>query len=105
MEGILKVSPEKLISTASEFSNCGNAIKNITTEMTSTVNGLSAVFSGEDADAYKAKFNTLQGDIEKVYALVQKYSTNLTEMAQNYTGAVNKNTSKVGDLPSNVVTF
>ena len=40
MEGILKVTPEKLIQTSGEFATTGNQIKNLTSEMMSQVHGM-----------------------------------------------------------------
>ena len=40
MEGILKVTPEKLIQASNEFSQTGKTISSLTSEMMSIVNGL-----------------------------------------------------------------
>lgn len=103
MEGILKVSPEQLTSAASEFSTCGTAIRNITTEMTSIVTSLSSAWAGEDASAYIAKFNGLQDDIERIHAMIQEHVTDLTEMAKSYSGAVSANLSEIEGLSSDVI--
>ena len=47
MEGIIKVSPETLISTAGEFSNQGSTINTLTGEMMTLVTGL-RVFSASN---------------------------------------------------------
>ena len=51
MEGILKVTPEKLIQTSGEFSTLGNQMKNLTGEMLSLIRGLEGVWQGEAATA------------------------------------------------------
>lgn len=103
MEGILKVSPEQLNRTASEFSACGTTVRNITASMTDIVAGLSAVWIGEDATAYAAKFNGLQDDIERMHAMIQEHVTDLTEMSRVYAGATSANLSDIETLSSDVI--
>ena len=103
MEGILKVTPQQLITTASEFSACGSAVRNLTQSMTSLVNGLSSVWSGEAAAAYAAKFNGLQDDIERIHAMIQEHVTDLNDMAENYTAAENANLTEIEALSSDVI--
>lgn len=103
MEGILKVSPEQLTSTAQEFGSYGTSIRNITTEMTSIVTGLSSVWAGEDATAYIAKFNGLQDDIERIHAMIQEHATDLNEMAKTYSGAMTGNITEIEGLSSDVI--
>lgn len=103
MEGILKVSPEQLTSAASEFSAYGTTVRNITLEMTSIVTSLSSAWAGEDATAYIAKFNGLQDDIERIHAMIQEHVTDLTEMAQTYSGATAGNLTEIEGLSSDVI--
>lgn len=103
MEGILKVSPEQLTSTAAEFSSYGTSIRNITTEMTSIVTGLSSIWAGEDATAYVAKFNGLQDDIERIHAMIQEHVADLNEMAKGYSNATTGNLSEIEGLSSDVI--
>ena len=51
MDGIIKVTPEKLISTAEEFSTVGQNVNTLTQSMTEMVNGLSSTWTGEAANA------------------------------------------------------
>ena len=46
MEGIIKVSPQLLSSTASEFGNQGNLISNITGEMMNLITGMASTWDG-----------------------------------------------------------
>lgn len=103
MEGILKVTPQQLIQTASEFSTCGSAVRSLTQSMTSLVNGLSSVWSGDAATAYAAKFNGLQDDIERIHAMIQEHVTDLNDMAENYTAAENANLTEIEALSSDVI--
>ena len=67
MEGILKVTPEKLIQTSGEFATTGNQIKNLTSEMMSQVHGMRSLWQGEAASAYGNKFSSLQQEMAGQY--------------------------------------
>lgn len=103
MEGTLKVTPEQLISAANDFSSCGTTIRNITSNMTNTVNGLSSAFTGEDASAYIAKFKGLQDDIERLHGMIQEDVTDLNDMAKNFISVVDRNKGEIDSLPADVI--
>ena len=103
MEGILKVTPEKLIQASGEFSTMGNQMKNLTGEMMTLISGLKSVWMGEAAQAYGAKFNSLQSDMDKLYRMVQEHSADLQEMARQYQNAEQVNTDKGSGLQANLV--
>lgn len=103
MEGILKVTPEKLISTSEEFGVCGQNMNSLTQEMMSLVQSLKAIWSGEASMAYGNKFSSLQSDMDKLYRMVMEHSQDLTEMAQGYMEAENTNTEKGNSMNSNVI--
>ena len=72
MEGILKVTPEKLIQASNEFSQTGKTISSLTSEMLSIVNGLKSIWQGEAAESYSSRFASLQDDIEKINIIAKK---------------------------------
>ena len=51
MDGMIKVSPELLISTAGEFSNQGTTINTLTGEMLQLATGLASAWQGDGATA------------------------------------------------------
>ncbi len=79
MEGILKVTPEKLIQASNEFSQTGKTISSLTSEMMSIVNGLKSIWQGEAANSYNSRFTSLQDDIEKIYIIEKKGVGNIAE--------------------------
>ena len=103
MDGILRVTPQQLQSTSSEFANQGNEIANLTSQMTDLVNGLSSFWTGEAAEAFKAKFAGLSDDIQKLTAMVKEHSTELNEMAQAYIDAEATSEDIIGNLSSDVI--
>ena len=96
MEGTLRVSPEQLRATASDFSTKGTEVKNILGEMTQLVTNLGTVWEGEASQAYIRQFNELNNDMEKMNRMIQEHCSDLNEMAMQYETAdkANKGTSE-----------
>lgn len=103
MEGILKVTPEKLIQTSGEFAVEGGQMKNLTGEMMSLVQGLSSIWQGEAAASYEGRFSSLQSDMDKLYRMVQEHVTDLQEMAGHYQKAESSNIEQGSGLHANIV--
>lgn len=103
MEGILKVTPEKLIQTSGEFATMGNQMKNLTGEMMEQVQGLKSIWQGEAASAYGNKFNSLQPDMDKLYRMVQEHVKDLQEMAVQYQKAEDGSTQQGPGLNANII--
>lgn len=104
MTGTLKVDTSKLTGTASAFQGTGNQIKNLTSQMTNLVTGLSGeVWSGAAATAYVQKFQGLQDDINRMIAMVNEHVEDLQVMAQQYEQAESANVAAAGTLSSDVI--
>jgi WXG100 family type VII secretion target len=102
--GILKVTPEKLLSTASSFEGTGTTVNNLTQQMTSIVTSLSGqVWSGEAATAYLNKFNGLQDDMNRIYKMIKEHSDDLSSMAKIYINEEKKNVELANSLASDVI--
>ena len=84
MEGIIKVSPEQLAATASEFGGQATQLQTLTAQMMDLIKSLSASWNGEASQAYLAKFQGLQPDMDKMFKMIQEHSTDLQEMAAAY---------------------
>lgn len=103
MEGILKVTPDELRTTAGEFGNKGNTIKAQTDEMMQMVKNLSTVWQGEASGAYLNKFQGLQTDIDKINRMIQEHVQDLNDMAEQYDIAENTNTEQSQGLQANAI--
>lgn len=84
MTGTLRVTPEKLISTAQSFSTSAGTVQNLTSNMLSTVDSLNSTWAGEAATAYYNKAHNLQESINKMVRMINEHSTDLQSMAQTY---------------------
>ena len=104
MTETLKVSTDRLRSTASNFQSTGQHIQRMTQSMTNIVNQLSdRVWSGEAADAYKRKFGKLQDDINKMVKMINEHVTDLNQMAAEYERAENTNKNMINSLKEDVI--
>lgn len=103
MEGILKVTPEKLFTSSDEFGNMGTQMNNLTNEMLTLVSNLKSIWQGEASEAYGGKFASLSTDMDKLYRMVKEHSQDLMEMANAYKEAENANTEQGSSLNSSVV--
>ena len=103
MEGILKVTPEKLIQASGAFATTGSQVKNLTGEMMSLVDSLQGVWQGEASGTFGARFKTLQSDMDKLYRMISEHSQDLTEMAGHYQRAESGNQEQGSSLESNVI--
>lgn len=103
MEGILKVTPEKLLQTSGEFAAVGNQMKNLTGEMMTLVKGLGSIWQGEAASAYGSRFDSLAPDMEKLYRMVQEHVQDLQEMAKQYQSAETGNMEQGNSLSGGII--
>lgn len=103
MEGILKVTPEKLISTADQFEKTGNQVRNLTQEMISLIDSMKSSWEGEAATAYNTKFHQLEDDMERIHGMITEHVNDLQEMAQRYQTAEATNVDAGNALAGDVI--
>ncbi len=103
MTGILKVTPEKLITTASEFNSLGNKIRSLTSQMLQIVNSLSSTWEGDAQKAYQTRFKALDGDMAQIAMKISEHVSDLNEMANAYKQAETANTSDISALSSDFI--
>ena len=103
MDGIIKVDPQKLISTADDFEGTSQQVKGLTDRMLELARGLNSKWEGDAANAYTTKFNALDEDMNQIYRMIQEHVKDLGEMAQQYITAENANVEAGNALLSDVI--
>lgn len=103
MEGILKVTPEKLMQVAGEFEETAGKMKTITGEMLALVKSMGTYWLGEAASVYGNRFDLLSPDMDKLYRMIQEHATDLQEMSRQYQAAEGSNTEQGNSLQSGVI--
>lgn len=103
MTGILRVTPEKLISTAQTFSSSAGTVQNLTSSMMSEVDSLNGTWSGEAAAAYYNKMHGLQDSINKMIRMINEHATDLQAMAQAYQEAERSGQEAAAALQTDII--
>jgi len=103
MNTVLKVTPEKLIEAAEQFSLAENNIRGITTEMTNIVEGFKTIWQGEAATGFANRFNMLSDDMEKLYSMIRDHASNLTEIAKEYANAEEESAQQANALGTEAI--
>lgn len=103
MTGTIKVSPEKLLSTSSEFASRGGRISSLTSQMLNLVSSLSSSWEGEAATAYITKFRSLESDIQVLNRMIQEHVNDLEQMANAYLSAEQSNADDAASLASGII--
>ncbi|MDO5415630.1 MAG: WXG100 family type VII secretion target [Lachnospiraceae bacterium] len=103
MEGQLRVNPQDLINTATDFSSRGQTVNTLTQEMLSLVSGLSGGWEGDASGAYTKKFSELSGDITQINNKIKEHAEDLQEMAKKYQSAEDTSTQEHSAMSSNLI--
>lgn len=103
MEGIIKVTPEELISTAEEFNSVSTQVQNLTRNMLDTVNALNSTWQGDAAEKYRGRFKELEDDMNKMHSMINEHVTDLRDMAQRYQQTEQKNAEIGGALSGDAI--
>ena len=103
MTGTLKVTPDKLISTAGEFKNQESRINSLTQEMVSIVNGMSSIWQGDAQQNYVTKFRSLETDMTRIKQMIDEHVSDLQEMENNYKKTESSNVTAIGGLATDFI--
>jgi len=104
MSIVLKVTPQKLRTTAEEFNAKNENIRTCTGEMISQITQISGdVWSGDAATAYISKFKGLQENIDLMCTRLKTQASNLETIAMEYESAESSNESLASGLASSII--
>ena len=103
MTGNLRVTPEKLISTSTQFGQSDSKVNTLTQNMMDIANQLSSTWAGEAATGYYSKLKGLQADMQKLHKMIQEHTTDLQDMAKAYQEAEKANVQTASGLKINEI--
>lgn len=103
MEGIIKVTPEKLISASNEFSTSANQVNQLTQQMLDLIRNINSSWQGEASTAYTQKFNSLDEDMQQIFRMITEHATDLNDMAVQYQNAEQANIELSQSMKTNVI--
>lgn len=100
----LRVTPAKLKSKATEFSSDASKVKGITNQMFDIIKQLNgAVWSGTAAKTYTDRFKQLEDDCQMLVKMIQEFSDDLKDIAEEYSTAENANEETARALKIDVI--
>ena len=100
----LKVTPSQLKSKAQSFQQDSNKVKNTTKKMLDLINKINTTtWSGDAAKAYKNKFAKLEGDMNQMHKMINEYSTDLIDIANQYESTEQANQAIASALATDVI--
>ena len=91
LDGNLRVTPETLISVATQFADCNNQVKTLTGQMLNISSELSSSWAGEAAKVYYDKLKALEPDMQKLFNMIKEHSDDLTQMGKTFQNAEKAN--------------
>ncbi len=103
MQGQILVTNEELSTTANDFNQKGQDIRNYMNQMMSRVDSLSGSWEGEAAEAYKRKFKSLEDDIQRMLSMINEHVNDLNEMAGVYKSVEDQNLEAINTLAEDVI--
>lgn len=103
MDSLLKVTPEKLLEAAEQFTAAENNVRSLTQEMTSIVDGFKVIWQGEAATGFANRFNELSDDMERLYSMIREHANDLTEMANEYKMAEEESVQQTNALVTEAI--
>lgn len=103
MTGIIKVSPEKLLATAGEFSTEGSTMSGLVSQMINLVTSMSSTWQGEASTAYITKFKSLESDLQVLNRMIQEHVSDLEQMANLYNSAEQSNADDAASLTAGII--
>ncbi len=103
MTGKLTVTPEKLISTSSQFSSANSKVSRLTQQMMHIANDLRSTWGGDAANTFYRQLNALQDDTSRINKKIGEHAEDLRTMAQEYQKAEQAAQQRASALPTDPV--
>ena len=103
MIGTIRVTPERLMTTAQDFATQSAKLNETTDNMLGLVDSLNCFWQGEASQAFTNRFKLLEDDMCRMYKMIQEHAHDLEQMAENYREAEERNEAEVQDLSADVI--
>lgn len=103
MNGMIKVTPERLMTAAQSFATQSAKLNDTTEGMLELVSGMNCFWQGEASQAFTNRFSMLRDDMCSMYRMVQEHARDLEQMAENYRETEERNEAEVQDLSADVI--
>lgn len=99
----LQVTPEILLSSATEISSKVNTIKAVFSEISRKMKDTSVYWNGSAAELNRSLFQNQEPEMEAIISRFLQQATVLKEIAKNFIKATEEMVAVVEDLPGDVI--
>jgi len=84
MQAALRVDAQVVLSKSGEMKNIRTSLSGIMQQMKDKVQSLTNTWESDASTAYQTQFNKTHKDIEEMLHIVDEYTRDLDEIAENY---------------------
>jgi len=102
MQAALKVDAQIVLSKSGEMKNIRNTLSSIMQQIEDTIHSLTNTWESDASTAYQAQFGKIHKDIDEMLHIVDEYTHDLDEIAQNYISTEQKIQQASSALPGDV---
>ena len=102
MQAALKVDAQVVLGKSSEMKNIRNTLSGTMQQMEEKVHSLTNTWESDASTAFQTQFNKIHKDIEEMLHIVDEYTRDLDEIAQNYITTEQRIAQESGALPGDV---
>ena len=102
MQAALKVDAQIVLNKSGDMKNTRSTLANIMQMLQDKIHSLTNTWESEASTAYQTQFNKIIKDIEEMLHIVDEYTRDLDEVAQNYLSVEQKVAQQSSSLPGDV---
>ena len=102
MQAALKVDAQVVLSKSGEMKTIRGTLSNIMEEVKTKVNSLANTWESEASSTFQSQFTKIHKDIQEMLYIVDEYTHDLDEVAQNYISTEQRIQQASAALPSDV---
>ena len=103
MQAALKVDADVVLNKSSEMKAIRSSLSNTMQQIEEKIRSLANTWESEASTTYQAQFAKIHKDIEEMLRIVDEYSRDLDEIAQNYKTAEQRIEQASAALPIDVL--
>ena len=102
MNAALKVDAQIVLSKSGDMKNIRSSLSNIMEQIKEKMRTLTNTWESDASTAFQTQFNKIHKDIEEMLRIVDQYTRDLDEVAQNYITTEQRVAQATSALPGDV---
>ena len=102
MEKALVVDPQEVLNKSADMKNIRNDLSSILTSIGDAMTSLKNIWESEASNTFQVQFEKIQTATEDILKIVDEYTGDLDEIAENYMKTEQKIDNSVHELESDI---